>query len=158
VLNDPVVQRCRLFAARRADPKIDNSVTAAVEIAAQLFDLPSILDAVAACRIALQAYPNEPSVIIPHYIASEALSALMLGIKFPDSDEVAFDLILQQSKKDESRPMLKQMMGFFLGSAYEYGIGTKPDRAAAMKWYTVAAEAGDTISKRELTRLQSTKQ
>src|SRR5436190_23204779 len=69
VLNDPVVQRCRLLAARRTDPKIDNSVTAAVEIAAQLFDLPPIFDAVAACRVALQAYPNEPSVIIPHYTA-----------------------------------------------------------------------------------------
>jgi TPR repeat protein len=53
--------------------------------------------------------------------------------------------------------MFTQMMGFFLGSAYEYGVGTRPDRAAAMKWYAVAAEAGDPISKRELARLQGAK-
>jgi TPR repeat protein len=49
------------------------------------------------------------------------------------------------------------LLGFYLGSAYEYGVGTRPDRAAAMKWYAFAAEAGDPISKRELMRLQGTK-
>jgi TPR repeat protein len=51
--------------------------------------------------------------------------------------------------------MLKQALAFYVASAYQYGVGTRPDRAAAMKWYAVAADAGDPISRRELARLQA---
>jgi hypothetical protein len=163
VLNDPVVQRCRLLAARRVDPKLD-SLTTAVEKAAMMFELEPVFDAVATCRAALARYPNEPKVIIAHYNASDALSTLLLGLKFPDSDEQAFALVLQignAALSSDSKPsndaMFSQMAGFYLGSAYEYGVGTKPDRAAAMKWYAFAADAGDAISRRELARLQGVK-
>jgi hypothetical protein len=157
VLNDPTVMRCRMLAARRVDPKLD-SISTAVETAAMMFNLGPVFDAVSVCRAALATYPNEPKVIIAHYNASEALSILALGLKFPDSEEQALALALQAAQKPENSTGLGgQMLGFFLGSAYEYGVGTKPDRPAAMKWYALAAAAGDPISKRELARLQSIK-
>jgi hypothetical protein len=155
VLNDPIVQRCRMLAARRTNPALDSLITA-VDKAAMELRLPVVFDAVADCRAALVLYPNEPAVIIAHYTASEALSVLALGLKFPDSEEEAFHQVLQATAKEGS-PMVKQMFGFYLGSAYEYGVGTAPDSAAAMKWYAVAAEAGDPISKRELARLSAAK-
>jgi hypothetical protein len=156
VLNDPVVKRCRLLAARRTDPNLD-SLTTAVERAAMEFRLEPVFDAVATCRAALKAYPNEPKVIIAHYNASEALSILALGLKFPDSEQEALGLALKAAAGEQGGGIVKQMLGFYLGSAYEYGVGTEPDRAVAMKWYAVAAEAGDAISKRELARLRATR-
>jgi hypothetical protein len=156
VLNDPVVKRCRLLAARRTDPNLD-SLTTAVEKAAMEFRLEPVLDAVATCRAALAAHPNEPKVIIAHYNASEALSVLALGLKFPDSEEEALALALKAAANETGGGIVTKMLGFYLGSAYDYGVGTRPDRVAAMKWYAVAAEAGDTISRRELARLQAAK-
>jgi hypothetical protein len=161
VLNDPIVKRCRELAARRVDPQL-NGMTTAVEDAAMRFQLEPVFDAVAACRAALARYPNEPRVIIAHYNASEALSMLALGLNFPDDEGQAFALMLQLAEKESHatvRPdgMFTQMTAFYLASAYEYGVGTKPDRAAALKWYAVAADAGSAISKRELARLQSAK-
>ena len=161
VLNDPVVKRCRLLAARRADPSIPPPMTA-VEKAAMMFQIEPVLDAVATCRVALAAYPNEPSVIIAHYNASEALSGLALGPKLLDSEASALKtleglLSAAVGPGGDGGAMFKQMMAFYVASDYEYGIGTQPDRAAAMKWYAVAAEAGDAISKRELARLQAAK-
>jgi hypothetical protein len=153
VLDDPVVKRCRLLAARRTDPKIAPMSTA-VEEATFVFQTETVLDAVTNCRAALAAYPNEPKVIIAHYNASEALSMLALGLKFPDSEADALALALQEVAK-EPDGMVKQMLAFYIASAYEYGVGATPDRSAAIKWYTVGAEAGDAIAKRELARLQS---
>ena len=154
VLDGPIVKRCRLLAGRRSDPQL-NSVTTAVDKAVDTFNLKIIFDAVATCRAALAAYPTEPKVIIAHYNASESLSALMLGLSFPDSEKQALDLVLQMSKEKETSATSKQALSFFLGSAYEYGVGTPIDLSAAMKWYTVGAVAGDSISGRELARLQT---
>ena len=154
VLDDPVVKRCRVIAARRMDPTLD-PLTTAVDVAARLLELAPVFDAVATCRAALAAYPNEPKVIIAQYNASEALSVLTLGVRFPDSEEQALAQVLREADKTENSTGIGgQLVGFFLGSAYEYGIGTRPDRAAAKKWYAVAAAAGDPISKRELARLE----
>jgi TPR repeat protein len=158
VLNDPIVKRCRMLAARRVDPTLD-SLTTAVDQAAVQFNIAPVFEAVAACRAALAAYPNEPKVIVAQYNASEALSVLALGLKFPESDEQALATALQAAEKEWNASGLNaQLLDFFLGSAYEYGAGTAPDRAAAIKWYTRGANAGDPISKRELARLQSSQQ
>jgi TPR repeat protein len=161
VLNDPVVKRCRLLAARRTDPSIPPPMTA-VEKAAMTFQIEPVLDAVATCRVALAAYPNEPSVIIAHYNASEALSGLALGPKLLDSEAAALKaleglLSVPAGPGGNGGATIRQMMAFYVASDYEYGIDTQPDRAAAMKWYAVAADAGDAISKRELARLQAAK-
>jgi hypothetical protein len=152
VLNDPIVKRCRLLAARRMDPTLD-SFTTAIDRAVANLEIAPIFDAVSTCRAALMAYPNEPKIIIAHDNASEHLSARMFGLNFPDADEQALALALQiAGKKESATGTGAQLVGFFLGSAYEYGVGTEPNRAAAIKWYTLAAEAGDPISKRELAR------
>jgi TPR repeat protein len=117
-------------------------------------EIEPVFDGVAACRAALARYPNAPELIIAHYNASEALFWVAFGRKFPDSDEEAFALALQLANADK-RPLMTRIMAFYLGSAYEYGVGTKVDRAAAMKWYAVAVGEGDAISKRELARLQA---
>lgn len=156
VLADPRVQRCRALAARRAgdDPDL-TSIDTVVERAAALLELAPVLDAVATCRAALRAFPNEPAVIIPHFTASESLSLLVLGIRFPESDEEKLALALKAGETvDKPSGIFAQMLGFFLGSAYEYGIGAEPDRAAAIRWYAVAAGAGDLVSQRELARLR----
>jgi hypothetical protein len=158
VLNDPTVKRCRLLAGRRTDPQLD-SITTAVDKAAAVFDFKIVHDAVATCRAALATYPTEPKVIIAHSNASDALSVLALGIRFPDSNELAFDVILKGTKTWQTSPnLIKQTLSFFHASAYEYGVGTKPNLSEAEKWYAVAAEAGDPISKRELMRLRGSKQ
>jgi hypothetical protein len=54
VLDDPVVKRCRLLAARRTDPNIMPGFTA-VENAAMELRLEPVFDAVATCRAALAA-------------------------------------------------------------------------------------------------------
>jgi hypothetical protein len=38
-------------------------------------------------------------------------------------------------------PTSKQTLGFYLVSAYEYGVGTPLDLSAAMKWYNPSAWA-----------------
>jgi TPR repeat protein len=153
VRNDPAVANCRQLAARRVDSTQD-SVSTVVEKA--MFELRTevILDAVARCRVALALYPNEPDVIVAHYNASEALLTIMLGMKFPDSEEAAFAIALETARQQTAGFGL-MLVAFYVASAYEYGIGTKPDLAEATKWYGVAANAGDPISKRELTRLQT---
>ena len=156
VLNDPIVKRCRVLAARRMDPS-ENSMTSAVEKATAILDVELVFDAVAACRAALMAYPNEPQVIIAHYNAMEILSAIVLGANFPDSNAQAHSLALREAEKAENATGFgARMFGFFLGSAYEYGVGINADRLAAIRWYAVAARAGDPISQREMTRLQRT--
>lgn len=154
VLNDPVVKSCRLLAARRMDPKLD-AMTTAVEKASYEFRVEIVFDAVATCRAALARYPSDPKVIIAEYNASEALSVLALGLKFPDSEKDALAMVLEAAGKETGTGVVRQLLTFYLASAYEYGVGTLPDRAAAMKWYAEAAAAGDPISKRELARLQT---
>jgi TPR repeat protein len=50
---------------------------------------------------------------------------------------------------------VKELLAFYLGSADQYGVRTRPDRAEAMKWYSDAAGAGNAISKRALARRQA---
>jgi len=158
VLNDPTVKACRLLAARRTDPKVTPGASA-VEVAATMFELEPVFDAVTRCRAALAVYPNEPKVIIAHYNASEALSTMVFGLSFPDLEEEAFELALRSAAEPKNASGLSgRLFGFYLGSAYQYGVGTKPDRALAMTRYTLAAHSGDPISRRELVRLQADSQ
>lgn len=152
---DPQVRECRRLAARRAHPEIEDSVTAKVDLAAGVFDLDVVFDAVANCRAALAAYPQDRGLIIAANNAEEALAMLVLGLKFPDAEEARFEQALRAADKEAGSAFGKRMFGFFLGSAYEHGVGTQPDVTAAMKWYAIAADAGEPISQRELTRLQN---
>jgi hypothetical protein len=101
VLSDPIVKACRLLAARRTDPKVTPGASA-VEVAATMFELEPVFDAVTRCRAALAVYPNEPKVIIAHYNASEALTMMAFGLSFPDPEEKAFDLALRSAAEPKN--------------------------------------------------------
>jgi TPR repeat protein len=121
-----------------------------------MFDLPIVFDTAATCRQALSAHPSDRALIIAENNASLSLSLITRGVGFPDSDEEA---VLQALRDAENKCNLSRLeveaLGFYLGSAYEYGVGARHDRTEAAKWYAMAAQAGDPISKRELARLQS---
>ncbi len=153
VLDDPIVQRCRSLAVTRR--RNDRLFQTEVEIAGYMFDLPTVFDAAAVCRQALTAHPTDRTLIIAENNASFFLSLITLGVGFPDSDEEAVLQALRNVENKGNRSRLEmQALGFYLGSAYEYGVGIRHDRTEAAKWYAMAAQAGDPISKRELARLQ----
>ena len=155
VLDDPNAQRCRSLAlTRRRDGGLFQTE---VERAGNMFDLPIVFDVAAVCRQALSAHPTDRALIIAESNASSFLSLITLGVGFPDSDEEAVLQALRNVENKGTRTRLEaQMLGFYLGSAYEYGVGIRRDRTEAAKWYAMAAQAGDPISKRELARLQKT--
>ena len=150
---DPIVQRCRALAlTRRHD---DGLFLTEVERAGNMVDLPTVFDAAAVCRQALSAHPTDRALIIAESNASFFLSLTTLGVGFPDSDEEAVLQALKNVENKGNRSRIEtQILGFYLGSAYEYGVGIRRDRTEAAKWYAMAAQAGDPISKRELARLQ----
>jgi TPR repeat protein len=155
-LDDPVVKRCLYFGLRRQNPQLSAAETT-VDQAAAFLNTEVVLDGVATCRAAIAAFAGEPKVIIAHYTAAEALSLLLFGLKeFPVTDEQGIAKAVAVSAA-EKKGFMAQLAGFYLGSAYEYGIGTKADMSEAMKWYDYAANAGDKISARELNRIRATK-
>lgn len=116
------------------------------------FELTAVFDALATCRIALRAFPAEPKVIVAHYNAAFTLAVLLFGFnEFPQTDEDAVLKAREMAAGDDS--FAKRMADFFLGSACEYGVGTPVDLQEAAKWYGLAANAGDTVAKRELSRI-----
>ena len=133
VLDDPIVQRCRSLAlTRRRD---DRLFLTEVERAGDMFDLPTVFDAAAVCRQALSAHPSDRALIIAENNASFFLSLITLGVGFPDSDEEAVLQALRNVQEQRNRSTVEtQMLGFYLGSAYEYGVGIRRDRTEAAKW------------------------
>jgi hypothetical protein len=84
VLNDPVVQNCRMLAAPRFDPKFPgNASLTRVGREAALLNLDVVEAAVAACRIALAKYPSDPKVPIAHDTASGLPLHPGVGHEFP---------------------------------------------------------------------------
>jgi len=152
-VNDPKATACVSLALGTHDPPYDFSQNL-LEGAAARFDMPAVEDALATCRIALRAFPDEPKVIVAHFNAALTLSMLLFGFKdVPPTDEDAVRKARAIAEGADASRFEKQMTGFFLGSAYEYGVGTPPDPHEAAKWYGVAADAGDKISEGELARL-----
>jgi hypothetical protein len=153
VLDDPIAQRCHSLAVTRR--RYDTVFQTELERAANLFYIATVFDATAICRQALLAHPGDRTLIIAENNASLALSFVALGVGFPDLDEEGVSQARTniESKGNPSRIEV-QVLAFYLGSAYEYGVGARRDRTEAAKWYAIAAQAGDPISKRELARLQ----
>jgi TPR repeat protein len=56
---------------------------------------------------------------------------------------------VQKGKSD----ILIPLIGVFLGSANEFGIGTSVNIEEAAKWYRVAVDAGSEVARRELDRM-----
>src|SRR5262249_38275061 len=126
-VNDPKATACISLALGNHDPPFDFSQNL-LEGAAARFDIPAVEDALAACRIALRASPGEPKVIVAHLNAALTLSMLLFGFKdVPPTDEDAVRKARAIAEGADANRFEKQMAGFFLGSAYEYGVGTPPD-------------------------------
>ena len=151
-VNDPRAAACVSLALGKPDPAngFDQN---ALTVAAATFNVTPVLDALAACRIALRAFPAEPKVIVGHYNAAFTLAVLLFGFNdFPQTDEDAVRKARGIAEGDENI-VAKRMAYFFLGSAYEYSVGTPVDLQEAAKWYGLGAAAGDAIAARELARL-----
>jgi TPR repeat protein len=84
------------------------------------------------------------------------LSILVLGMNFPESNADALTMALAEMARADQKneKMTLKMAGFFLGSAYEYGVGARPDPVEALKWYRKAADAGDDVARQQAARLQ----
>lgn len=150
-ITDPRAAACVSLALGDPDPAQGINPNGLAK-AAELFDVPVVLDALAKCRIALRAFPAERKVIVAHYNAAFTLSVLLFGFKeFPETDEDAVHKARAIAAGDEN--FLKRIAYFFLGSACEYGVGTPLDLQEAAKWYGLAAAAGDKIAERELSRI-----
>ena len=61
-----------------------------------------------------------------------------------DADERLFKVQLAMAEKGDTRAQ------YFLGEMHEQGLGTKQDADEAFKWYTKAAEQGDSLALRKL--------
>lgn len=153
-LSDPRVTRCLFLGLRRQDPALDG-ITAHVEKSAMLFEIAGVTEAVAACRAAIEALPAEPKVIIAHYNAVEAISLLLFGFKdMPSTDEDGIAKARALAAK-ETGSIFGKLIGMYLGTAYEYGVGVAADKTQAIRWYRQAADAGDANAKKELDRLSA---
>lgn len=150
-IDDPRAAACVSLALGKPDPANGFDQNALTDVAAT-FNVTPVLDALATCRIALRAFPAEPKVIVGHYNAAFTLAVLLFGFNdFPKTDEDAVQKARIIAEGDQN--LAKRMAYFFLGSACEYGVGTSLDLQEAAKWYRMAADAGDKISERELSRI-----
>jgi TPR repeat protein len=61
-----------------------------------------------------------------------------------DADERLFRVQLAMAEKGESRAQ------YYLGEMHEQGLGTRQDIDEAFKWYSKAAEQGDSLALRKL--------
>jgi TPR repeat protein len=61
-----------------------------------------------------------------------------------DINKQLFQVQLTQAMKGETRAQ------YYLGEMYEQGLGTSQNLDEAFKWYTKAAQKGDSLAKRKL--------
>jgi TPR repeat protein len=155
VLNDPKVQACRMLGAPRVNPKAPRG-SPMVEVQAALLNIDPVIEALSLCRDALALYPTEPSVITAENTASEVFNTILFGIDRPDDNDELFRFALRNEAEATKMPMMRPMYYFFLGSSYEYGIGTPLDLGQAMKFYLMASEGaapGAAIAKQKAASL-----
>lgn len=76
------------------------------------------------------------------FVLLPAMPANSAGLD--DADERLFKVQLAMAEKGDTRAQ------YFLGEMHEQGLGTKQDVDEAFKWYTKAAEQGDTLALRKL--------
>jgi TPR repeat protein len=76
------------------------------------------------------------------FVLLPAMPANSAGLD--DADERLFKVQLAMAEKGDTRAQ------YFLGEMHEQGLGTKQDADEAFKWYTKAAEQGDTLALRKL--------
>lgn len=76
------------------------------------------------------------------FVLLPAMPANSAGLE--DADVRLFKVQLAMAEKGDTRAQ------YFLGEMHEQGLGTKQDVDEAFKWYTKAADQGDTLALRKL--------
>jgi hypothetical protein len=120
-----------------------------------VFKIDEMLDIVADCRHALEHMRTERHIIIAEYIASEAMYTSVIGLALPLGESEIFSRAEGACKEERNNNNFGKMLcGYLLGSAHEFGIGTKKDASRALQGYRSAALAGSQVAAREATRLE----
>jgi hypothetical protein len=158
-IHDPRAVACIELGVRGEGPDSGsqkNMYGSAVEMAAATLNIAALEDAFAKCRLAFRAFPSEPKVVVAHYATESSVAIILFGLKNPPTtDEAALDDAIKSLAAASADTFGRRLANFFIGSDYEFGVGTTPDLAKASAAYRSAAEAGDTIAPRELARLAS---
>ncbi len=137
----------------------DKPTGSRIERAFREFGLEVLIDGIASCRAATAASPQDKNLSAGAIQATKLFKLLIIGTGNANKSEneifamLAADA-LKLKKPNAGTPMVT-MVGFYLGSAYEYGKGTEVNKAKAIEWYEVAANAGSKIAARELKRIRS---
>lgn len=135
----------------------EQNVNEALRLAKESADQGSEYGHLAYGRIIYWTDPKNRDIAIEHYmIASEmklneALltvgNMLMCGTYFPIDKEMGFKLIMEAAHQ-------KHRSAYdAIAKCYEFGNGVPVDKIGAIKWYTMAIEAGFTSSQQALDRL-----
>ena len=156
--NDQRKERCLELTALGTGAG-DKPTGSKVEEAFHRFNLNILMDSVAVCRGAAWLFPNEKRLATGADHATKYFNLLLAGEKSANkSPRELFAMIAAdgpQIKKPNAGKLKASLVGFFLGSWYEYGIGTDADSTKAIAWYGIAAKVGNKIAAREFARLNS---
>lgn len=135
----------------------EQNVNEALGLAKESADQGSEYGHLAYGRIIYWTDPKNRDTAIKHYmIASEmklneALltvgNRLMCGTYFPIDKEMGFKLIMEAAHQKHRSAYDR------IGRCYEFGDGVPVDKIEAIRWYTMAVEAGFTSSQQALNRL-----
>jgi TPR repeat protein len=155
VQDKQAIEDCIEMGTRRSDQLTDGKPTADVEIAAFSFRIEMVSDTAALCALALKQRPDDVNLREAYDVSFQMLRLLTFGINGPVDDQRAFSQAYVNTS--EVRGLSGKIAKFYLGLAFEYGIGTKADRLAALHWYRQAANDGDGIAAREHARLENTR-
>lgn len=94
-------------------------------------------------------------MIIAEHLAAEALTVFAVGISAPTNDVAIYARVVQEcAKAQQSQKLTQRICAFYMGSAFEYGVGVKADKNIAWKWYLLAGQAGSEIALREAARVE----
>ncbi len=126
-----------------------------VEIATFSFRTEVVHDAAAMCNRARKLRPDDAKVVAAQELCMQMVRMLVFGLNGPKDDERRFSQAFVIASTERKIP--GAWAKFYLGMAFEYGLGAKADRLAAIHWYGAAERDGDMIAARERARLESIK-
>lgn len=133
----------------------EGRATTPLSDASALLQIERVFATAADCRFALQAMPADKRMIVAEHLAAEALTILAVGVNGPTNDKAIYARVVQEcGKVQQSQKIMQSICAFYMGSAFEYGVGVKADRNIAWKWYLLAGQAGSEIASREAARLE----
>ncbi len=98
------------------------------------------LDPTLPCQVRFRDVTSDDSLLLGHHVDALQVSMLAMLVnysKFPGrDDEKAFAAARQLEQHADSEDGLSGIINYYLGRMYEEGIGTSPDKEAAIRFYT----------------------